>query len=65
MKKYVEMLEQAGFQTAVSHSFRPLRLKEGVTLREMLMGGPRIFPKRLKTVEHSSGSEEALPSSVK
>jgi hypothetical protein len=38
VKKYVEMLTQAGFQVAVSHAYRSLSWREGPRLRELLLG---------------------------
>lgn len=38
IKKYTEMLTQAGFEVAVSHAFRPISWREGPRLKEMLLG---------------------------
>ena len=49
VKKYVEMLTQAGFETAVSHvqrSTRPISWREGPSLRKMLLGEGRLFDRK-------------------
>ena len=38
IRKYSDMLVQAGFEVAVSHVFRPVSWREGPRLREMLLG---------------------------
>lgn len=45
VKKYVEMLTQAGFQVAVSHAFRTLSWREGPRLREMMLGSSPLHGK--------------------
>ena len=59
VKKYVEMLDQAGFQTAVSHVWRSIKILEGPRLREYLLGGPSLFPKRLRTEQVKALPEKA------
>jgi hypothetical protein len=45
VKKYVEMLTQAGFQVAVSHAMRSLSWRSRPSLREMMLGTGRLHEK--------------------